>query len=257
MRSRDDVPLLSGSGDGSANNKIIYTVIARGNIVLIEARQNDKQAAAGNYATVAAKLLQKFPTIDAKNTYNCNDNLNFHLLCSKGVFYLCLADKSVKLRIAYSFLGEVEKEFLNKHGDQWRKANAYSLTSFRKPLQRLMTKWNDPNLDKMTRLQNQVEDVKGVMQNNISKVLERGENLEVLVDRTQVLAQSAEQFHKRAKKVKWNMWCQNVKMWLMLFFVVAIIITFIVIYACSGGACASDNNGSGNDNVIVAPSPSP
>ena len=85
----------------------------RGNIVLIEARQNDKQAAAGNYATVAAKLLQKFPTIDAKNTYNCNDNLNFHLLCSKGVFYLCLADKSVKLRIAYSFLGEVEKEFLN------------------------------------------------------------------------------------------------------------------------------------------------
>ena len=43
----------------------------------------------------------------------------------------------------------------------------------------------------------------------------------------------------------------------MLFFVVAIIITFIVIYACSGGACASDNSGSGNDNILVAPSPSP
>ena len=254
MDSRDDVPLLGGVSGGV--EKIIYTVVARGNIVLTEARQNEKQAAAGNYATVAAKLLQKFPTIDAKNTYNCNDNLNFHLLCSGGVFYLCLADKSVKLRIAYSFLGEVEKAFLQNFGEQWKKANAYSLTSFRKPLQLLMTKWNDPNLDKLSRLQNQVEDVKGVMQNNISKVLERGENLEVLVDRTHELAQSAEQFHKRAKKVKWNMWCQNVKMWLMLFFVLAIIITAIVIYACSGGACASNDSGSA-PNVQAAPAPSP
>ena len=142
---------------------------------------------------------------------------------------------------------------LSQHGDQWQKANAYSLTSFRKRLQQLMKKWNDPNLDKLSRLQNQVEDVKGVMQNNISKVLERGENLEVLVDRTQVLAQSAEQFHKRAKKVKWNMWCQNMKMWFLLFLVVGIIIGAIVLYMCSGGGCGSSDNGGGS----AAPSPSP
>tara|TARA_B100000674_G_C37791420_1_gene891936 strand:- start:178 stop:942 length:765 start_codon:yes stop_codon:yes gene_type:complete len=254
MKGSDNQPLLAPDFGGSSNaTKIIYTVIARGNVVLTEARHSEKEAAAGNYATVAAKLLRKFPTIDAKNTYNCNDNLNFHLLCSKGVFYLCLADKSVKLRIAYSFLGDVEKDFLSQHGDQWQKANAYSLTSFRKRLQQLMKKWNDPNLDKLSRLQNQVEDVKGVMQNNISKVLERGENLEVLVDRTQVLAQSAEQFHKRAKKVKWNMWCQNMKMWFLLFLVVGIIIGAIAIYVCSGGGCGSSDNGGGS----AAPSPSP
>jgi hypothetical protein len=228
MNGDDRLPLIPNEGRSmAAKAMIIYSVVARGKDVLSEVFQG-KKPATGNYATVAAQLLKRFPTVDAKNTYNCNDDLNFHLLSSGGLFFLCLADKSVKLRIAYSFLGEVEKEFLSTYGDGWKSANAYSLNGFQKSMKSLMKKWNDPQVDQLSRVQSQVEEVKGVMQNNISKVLERGEKLEVLVDRTQNLAQSAQQFHKRSKKVACAMRWQSIKLSLMIGAIVVAVI--LVVY---------------------------
>ena len=245
----DRLPLIPNEGRStSSNEKIIYSVVARGSDILSEVFDGNKPAT-GNYATVAAQLLKRFPTVDAKNTYNCNDDLNFHLLSSGGLFFLCLADKSVKLRIAYSFLGETESAFLDAYGDNWKTANAYSLTTFNKRMKACMKKWNDPNVDKISRIQSQVEDVKGVMQNNISKVLERGEKLEVLVDRTQNLAQSAQQFHKRAKKVKCAMRWQNIKLYL-IFGMIALIIGLILYFSFKG-----DDSGKSGSATTTTPAP--
>jgi hypothetical protein len=43
------------------------------------------------------------------------------------------------------------------------------------------------------------------------KVLQRGEKIELLVDKTDALSQSAFQFKKQAKQVKNVMWWKNVK----------------------------------------------
>ena len=88
----------------------------------------------------------------------------------------------------------------------------------------------------MYRLKGEIAEVKDVMRNNINKVLERGEKIELLVDKSEALAESATVFHKRAKTLKWAMCRENAKLWAIIIFVVVAVITVIVLVAC-GGKC--------------------
>jgi len=76
-------------------------------------------------------------------------------------------------------------------------------------------------------LQNQVDEVRDVMTQNIDKILKRGDRLEDLVDKTTELETTAIQFNHTAKKVKRKMWWKNTKMTLILVVVVVIIIAII------------------------------
>ena len=76
-----------------------------------------------------------------------------------------------------------------------------------------------------------------------------GEKLEVLVDRTQNLAQSAQQFHKRAKKVKCAMRWQNIKLYL-IFGMIALIIGLILYFSFKG-------DDSGKSGSPTTPTPAP
>jgi len=81
--------------------------------------------------------------------------------------------------------------------------------------------------------------VKSVMVHNIEKVLERGERIELLVDRTENLNQTAFKFKKQSTQLKRAMWWKNVKIMVILAFVVLVIIYFIVALACGGLAFQS------------------
>ncbi len=69
------------------------------------------------------------------------------------------------------------------------------------------------------------------MMQNIEKVLDRGEKLELLVDKTENLRYQADQFQKGGKALRNKMWWQNVKMKLMVFLIVAIVVVIIFWYA--------------------------
>jgi vesicle-associated membrane protein 7 len=64
------------------------------------------------------------------------------------------------------------------------------------------------------------------------KVLARGEKIELLVDKTDALNQSAKRFQKTSKQLKNVMWWKNVKMWGLIIVVVAIIIWLISSFVC-------------------------
>merc|ERR1711916_422148 len=70
---------------------------------------------------------------------------------------------------------------------------------------------NNPQADKLTHLQAEIEDVKSVMVENIEKVLERGERIELLVDRTDALNSQAQQFKTQSTKLKKAMWWKNLR----------------------------------------------
>ncbi|CAB3999016.1 vesicle-associated membrane 7-like isoform X2, partial [Paramuricea clavata] len=56
----------------------------------------------------------------------------------------------------------------------------------------------DPSSDRLTRVRQDVEDVKGIMTQNIEKVLERGERIDILLDKTEELDYSASTFRTSA-----------------------------------------------------------
>lgn len=69
-----------------------------------------------------------------------------------------------------------------------------------------------------------VSEVKEIMMQNIEKVLDRGEKLELLVDKTENLRYQADQFQKGGKALRNKMWWQNVKMKLLVALIVSIVI---------------------------------
>lgn len=101
--------------------------------------------------------------------------------------------------------------------------------------------------DRVGQLRGQVDDVRGVMSQNIERVMERGERLDDLVDKTGNLEQNAVKFRQTSRKVKRKMWWKNTKMTLILI-VVAIAIILIIIFS----VVPMGGGGGGND-----PTPAP
>ncbi|RNA33871.1 vesicle-associated membrane 4 [Brachionus plicatilis] len=62
---------------------------------------------------------------------------------------------------------------------------------------------------KINRLQSQVNDVIDGMKVNIEKVVERGQNLEALNERSESLSVSGDLFSKRAKNLRKHMWLRT------------------------------------------------
>ncbi|RUS84953.1 hypothetical protein EGW08_007264, partial [Elysia chlorotica] len=59
------------------------------------------------------------------------------------------------------------------------------------------------------RLQGQVDDVVDIMKNNVNKVIERGDRLEDLQDKSESLSSHSDMFRTRAKVLHRNMWWNN------------------------------------------------
>lgn len=90
---------------------------------------------------------------------------------------------------------------------------------------------NNPNeFNKVATVQKKVDEVKAIMVENIDKVLERGERLELLVDKTDNLRFQADKFQKQGRSLRNKMWWQNIKMKLIVatLIIVVILIIFLV-----------------------------
>mmetsp|Transcript_28954 Transcript_28954/g.112667 ORF Transcript_28954/g.112667 Transcript_28954/m.112667 type:complete len:103 (+) Transcript_28954:982-1290(+) len=84
------------------------------------------------------------------------------------------------------------------------------------------------NVDKITGVQSQVDDVKNVMQSNISNVLQNQENLNVLLDKSDAMRNEANAFSRNAGSAKKKFWWQNVKLMIIIGVLVAVLIAIIV-----------------------------
>jgi vesicle-associated membrane protein 7 len=63
-------------------------------------------------------------------------------------------------------------------------------------------------------------------------VLARGEKIELLVDKSEALNDSAKKFQRSSRALKNVMWWKNVKMWLLIIAIVAVLIWLISSFVC-------------------------
>ncbi|KAG0251034.1 hypothetical protein DFQ27_009038, partial [Actinomortierella ambigua] len=88
---------------------------------------------------------------------------------------------------------------------------------------------NGGQASKVEALKSQVDDVIGIMQQNIDSVKDRGDKLDSLQHKTSDLEQGAIQFRKGASGVRRQMWWKNMKMRLLIGAGVAIILIIIIV----------------------------
>lgn len=83
--------------------------------------------------------------------------------------------------------------------------------------------------DAFTNVKREIDDVRGIMTRNIEGLLERGERIDLLVDKTDRLGGSAREFRVRSRGLKRQMWWKNVKLMALLALVLGLIVLAIVI----------------------------
>lgn len=193
--------------------------------------------ASGNFPTVTRVLLAKIPPEDGKMTY-VYDEYVFHYIVENGICYLCMSDERNKHRVPFGFLEDMKKCFTTKFGHEApQTAIAFSMNEeFSPVIKERLEFYNSGNADKsidnIGAVKSQIEDVKDVMVQNIEKVLERGEKIELLVDKTDRLNQQAFRFESSSRSLRRALYWKQMRCYAIIALVVV-----LVIYAASVSLC--------------------
>lgn len=210
---------------------IIYSLVSRGINVLSEFTQSGHS---GNFSTITRVLLKKIPEEDGKLSY-LYDQYSFHYIVSDGLTFLCMSDHEFLRYHAFQFLAEIQSNFLSTYAGRWQTAIAFQFQSdFQHTLSSVMERWNEAKDDKLATIRSDLSAVKDVMIKNIDKVLERGEKIELLVEKSEIMESHAIRFKTEARTLKNRMWWKNIKVWIVLILLLLVIFFVILASACGG-----------------------
>ncbi|XP_010419334.1 PREDICTED: vesicle-associated membrane protein 712-like, partial [Camelina sativa] len=140
-------------------------------------------------------------------------------------------------RIPFSFLEDIHERFVRTYGRAIHSdsAQAYAMNDeFSRVLSQQIEYYsNDPNADWINRIKGeirpgppirQLNHVRDVMRENIEKVLDRGERLELLVDKAENMQGNTFRFRKQARRFSNTTRWRNCKLMLLLILVLLVII---------------------------------
>ncbi|PVU86126.1 hypothetical protein BB559_006022 [Furculomyces boomerangus] len=88
---------------------------------------------------------------------------------------------------------------------------------------------NGEGANKAREVQQQVDEVVGIMQENINKVMEREERLDTLQTKTEELNEGARQFRRGATQVRKKMWWRDMKLKIIIGVIVVILLIAIIV----------------------------
>ncbi|KAL5559774.1 hypothetical protein UlMin_035985 [Ulmus minor] len=210
---------------------ILYALVARGSVVLAEFSSTSTNAGA-----IAKQILDKIPGNNDSNVSYSQDRYIFHVKRTDGLAVLCMADEAAGRRIPFAFLEDIHQRFVRTYGRAVLSAQAYGMNDeFSRVLSQQMEYYsNDPNADRINRLKGEMSQVRNVMIENIDKVLERGDRLELLVDKTANMQGNTFRFRKQARRFRSTVWWRNVKLTVALIFLLLVIVYVVLAFVCHG-----------------------
>lgn len=132
-----------------------------------------------------------------------------HCFCrSDSLAAICITDNEYPSRIVFTLLSKLLEDF-SKMNPLWSEYAAIQTspdTSKFPELESWFKKFQDPQeADSLCRVQKELDDTKVVLHQTLEGLLNRGEKLDDLVARSDMLSQSSKAFYTTARKT--NSWC--------------------------------------------------
>ena len=113
-----------------------------------------------------------------------------------------------------------------------RRAVALQMNAeFQPVLRALMEKVNAASMD---RIQSHIANISDSMIDNIDKIMQRQEKIELLVEKTQTLNETALQFRRQAVDVRRILWWRDARAKITMLFISLVLVFFIVMWICGG-----------------------
>ncbi|KAI8925737.1 synaptobrevin-domain-containing protein [Entophlyctis helioformis] len=242
---------------------LVYALVARGSAILAE-----HAITTGNFTTITQHILDQLASSaaasgsgsgsglgsgsgsgsgstaagggggggggDVRTSY-VYDRFLFHTLQRGGLTFMCLADDQFGRKVPFAFLDDMAARYVAVYARSAATAPAYGHQEYGRTIAALMEQHSSgtaPSTDKFAAVQSEIDAVRGIMVDNIEKVLARGERIDLLVDKTESLTQASFAFKKRSTQLKRAMWYKNARL-----VGVMVVAALLVLYFLVGAAC--------------------
>lgn len=217
-------------------NTAIYAAIAHGQTILCQhdfAKRDPKE--------VVQLVLAKIAPGESKKASLMYQDLSIHYISTpatsdtpEGVTFILITKESCGRKAPFLCLLEMEKKFNQQYTPQTiGTATKDSLNKFEGEMVALVNSGKYEDVAKVA--QSEINKVRDIMVENVEQILERGERISLLVNRTDEMTNNAVAFRKRSTQAKRNMWWKNVKMSALLGTGVAGLIYIAVGSVCGFG----------------------
>merc|ERR1711974_320548 len=135
-----------------------------------------------------------------KNVIDEGDYVCHAYVSGENLAAAVITDKSYPTRVALSLCALSLSEFRSANGDKW--VNFSTDTQMATPsIKELLTKYQKPDeADNISRIQKELDEVKEILHHSMEDLLNRGEKLDSIIERSEDLSASSKQFLWQAKK---------------------------------------------------------
>ena len=149
------------------------------------------------------------------------------------VYTSCINDPNFSDKMAWQLVEEFMKEMIALHGEAMLlSAPAESLSRASKKAMRDITAKYDGTIgagDRTTEVRQKVEQVQGIMQENVKRMLDNQTNVESLEEKTDGMSKQANQFLKQSVDLRRQMQLRNLKLKIILGIIVTAILVYIIV----------------------------
>lgn len=164
-----------------------------------------QRGSVGQFMTFFAQTISERTASDQRQSIEEGEYVGHVYVRSEGFAGVLITDKSYPIRPAFTLLNKICEDFLTQHSIQQiqnlspqevdgANTNMPELSSY-------LIKYQNPHeADALMKVQQELDETKIILQQSIENVLQRGEKLDSLVDKSEALTSSSKTFYKQAKK---------------------------------------------------------
>lgn len=213
----------SSSSAGSRRPQIIYALIAAGeeNVVAecvgVDAETNQPLTLSENFQPFIRELLRRLDRSQSTKSYVTGEHAIHYVQDPEaGLCYICMADKAMGKTVPNGFLNALQNS-----PDQSPVA-----------IRIMMEKYNDPNADRVQNLLKHVSNINDNIMENLEKLMERREKIDVLVRKSEAIRGEAVSFNRTAGQLNRAICRRNAKQIFCIIFAIVVIILLFVLFCC-------------------------
>jgi len=159
-----------------------------------------QRGTAQDFITFTCKILVERTAIGSRQSVKEAEYMCHVFVRGDSLAAVAVSDHDYPPRVAHTMLTRCCEDFAGQISPaEWTSGSLVS--GFNGQLEMYMKKFEDPKQsDPMSRMQSDLDETKIVLHSTIEAVLERGEKLDDLVDKSEALSMQSKVFYKTARK---------------------------------------------------------
>ena len=139
--------------------------------------------------------------------------------------------ENLDVEVAFSYLGDLKKKFVTTYDNQKIQSSySYQLKSFSDEIKKLQDYYIKNPQSKLAMLKNSINQTSEIMHENVEKLFQRSEKLEITLQKSNNLLGNSDVFYKNIHRMKMKQKYKRLKY--IAFFILIVLVMALLIYFC-------------------------